>query len=78
MPTATSTAVPSVVISAPVAPTPIQSQLNEKYSKLLETAKIAIVDDEEMNIEVVQGYLETEGYRNFFRTTDATRENDEN
>ena len=47
--------------------------MTEKYSKLLETAKIAVVDDEEMNIEVVQGYLEQEGYRNFFRTTDATQ-----
>lgn len=36
-------------------------------------AKIAIVDDEELNIEVVQGYLEQEGYSNFCRTTDATQ-----
>ena len=43
------------------------------HSKLIEAAKIVIVDDEEMNIEVVQGYLEQEGYKNFFRTTDATQ-----
>jgi len=42
-----------------------------KYADLLEQAKIAIIDDEEINIEVVQGYLEQEGYRNFYRTTDA-------
>ena len=58
---------------ATIANSPLQLQMSETYSKLLETAKIAVVDDEEMNIEVVQGYLEQEGYRNFFRTTDATQ-----
>ena len=45
----------------------------EIHSQLIDTAKIAIVDDEKLNIEVVQGYLEQEGYRRFFRTTDATK-----
>ncbi len=43
------------------------------HSNLVNNAKILIVDDEKLNIEVVQGYLEQEGYRNFFRTTDATK-----
>ena len=37
------------------------------------SSKIAIIDDELMNIEVVQGYLELAGYENFQRTTDATQ-----
>lgn len=52
---------------------PVKSQWPEKYAELIATAKIAVVDDEEMNIEVVQGYLEQEGYKNFYRTTDATQ-----
>lgn len=52
---------------------PLQSRWTEKCAELVDTAKIAIVDDEEMNIEVVQGYLEQEGYQNFYRTTDATQ-----
>ncbi len=32
-----------------------------------------MVDDEGMNINVVQGYLEMEGYKHFVRTTDATQ-----
>ncbi len=35
-------------------------------------AKIAIVDDESINIRVVQKYLERDGYKNFITTTDAT------
>ena len=50
-----------------------QPRWMQKCAELVETAKIAMVDDEEMNIEVVQGYLEQEGYRNFLRTTDATQ-----
>ncbi|MEL7498299.1 MAG: HD domain-containing phosphohydrolase [Planctomycetota bacterium] len=51
----------------------LQSHWFKKYSELLETSTIAIVDDEQLNIEVVQGYLVQEGYRNFVRTTDATK-----
>jgi len=50
-----------------------ESRWTEKYAELIATAKIVVVDDEVMNIEVVQGYLEQEGYQNFFRTTDATQ-----
>ena len=53
--------------------TEFQPGWTEKFSELIDTARIAIVDDEEINIEVVQGYLEQEGYRQFFRTTDATQ-----
>ena len=49
----------------------LRSRWDEQCAELIETAKIAVIDDEEMNIEVVQGYLEQEGYKNFYRTTDA-------
>lgn len=75
--TMTSGGPPAVCVGPPstVAKTtePSQSRWTEKCAELVNTAKIAIVDDEEMNIEVAQGYLEQEGYRNFFRTTDATQ-----
>ena len=45
---------------------------DERYARIIETAKIAVVDNEFINIEVVQGYLEQEGYQHFVRTTDAT------
>ncbi len=45
----------------------------EEYSQLMATAKIAIIDDEETNIKVVQRDLAREGYQNFFRTTDASQ-----
>lgn len=46
--------------------TSLRPRWKEKCAELVDTGKIAIVDDEEMNIEVVQGYLEQEGYQNFF------------
>ena len=52
---------------------PWEPSWTDLYSALIDTAKIAIIDDEEMNIRVVQGYLQQEGYKNFVRTTDATR-----
>jgi len=45
----------------------------ERYSKIVETAKIAVIDDEITNIKVVRAYLEQEGYVNVFSTTDATK-----
>lgn len=51
----------------------VQPLWSEMNPQLTETAKILMVDDEEMNIDVVQSYLEMEGYRRFFRTTDATQ-----
>lgn len=35
-------------------------------------ASVMIIDDEEINIEVVQAYLEDEGFCNFLTTTDST------
>ena len=34
--------------------------------------KIAIIDDQKLNIKVVRHCLERAGYRRFFTTTDAT------
>lgn len=48
------------------------SQEAARHAKMAETAKVAIIDDEPVNIEIVQSYLEEAGYQNFFRTTDAT------
>ena len=39
--------------------------------KMLKTATIMIVDDEPINIEVVQAFLEDEGYTNFITVEDA-------
>ncbi|MEO1525121.1 MAG: HD domain-containing phosphohydrolase [Planctomycetota bacterium] len=50
-----------------------RSRWDQQYETLLATAKIAVVDDEELNIEIVQGHLRHEGYQNFFRSTDSTQ-----
>ena len=36
-------------------------------------AKVMIVDDERVNIEIVKAYLEEEGFENFIATTDSTK-----
>ncbi|KAA1257574.1 Cyclic di-GMP phosphodiesterase response regulator RpfG [Rubripirellula obstinata] len=41
-------------------------------TKHARTARIMIIDDEMINIEIVQAYLEEEGFRNFLTTTDST------
>jgi len=64
--------VPKEVLQAMDVP-PAQTSWFEMYSELVKTSKIAIIDDEEINIDVVQGYLKREGYANFFRTTDANQ-----
>jgi diguanylate cyclase (GGDEF)-like protein len=46
--------------------------LDEKYQGLKD-AKIMIVDDEPINIDVVQAFLETEKYRNFITVEDSTQ-----
>lgn len=51
----------------------LHRQWKDKCAEFADTARIAIIDDEEMNIEVVQGHLEQAGYKNFFRTTDSTQ-----
>ena len=45
---------------------------NEKYQGLKD-AKIMIVDDEPINIDVVQAFLEEEEYRNFVTVDDSTQ-----
>jgi putative two-component system response regulator len=71
---------PTVPIDIAVPPTaarrspktnPPRSLWSEKYTELIETAKIAIIDDEELTIDVVKCYLEQEGYRNFYQTSDS-------
>ncbi len=46
--------------------------IDEKYQGLKD-AKIMIVDDEPINIEVVQAFLEEEKYRNFVTLDDSTQ-----
>lgn len=57
--------------STEVAATGVQSIREAKSDFCVEKAKIAVIDDEELNIEVVVGYLEAEGYKNFATTVDA-------
>ena len=56
-----------------VVQTRTQSLCEAKSGFLLNTATIAVIDDEELNIEVVLGYLEAEGYKNFATTVDARK-----
>jgi putative two-component system response regulator len=53
--------------------TGVKSVLAAKSGFCLNTAKIAIIDDEELNIEVVRGYLAEAGYKNFATTMDARK-----
>lgn len=50
-----------------------RSRWADQYERLLSTARIAVVDDEELNIEIVQGHLRHEGYQNFHRATDGSQ-----
>ncbi|MEL6110618.1 MAG: response regulator, partial [Planctomycetota bacterium] len=50
-----------------------RSHWADEYERLLATARIAVIDDEELNIEIVQGHLRHEGYQNFHRATDGTQ-----
>ena len=59
------------VIASKSLSEPLDSLWGKTYSELLDTSTIAIVDDEKLNIQVVQGYLQQEGYKNFVRTTDS-------
>ena len=70
IPTIVNTEHVPVVGQAPIAThAHSDSQFSIEYSKLLKSSKIAIIDDEEVNIDVVQGYLQQEGYKQFFATT---------
>ena len=42
---------------------PADSAEIERYTQIVETAKIAVIDDEPSNIKIVQAYLNQEGYR---------------
>ena len=48
------------------------NSFDEKYQGLKD-AKIMIVDDEPINIEVVQAFLEEDEYRNFVTIEDSTK-----
>ncbi len=43
-----------------------------QYSEMVARAKVAIVDDEEVNILYVQRQLKEEGYRHFYSTVEST------
>ena len=47
----------------------LPSECDTKHSR---TARIMIIDDEMINIEIVKAYLEEEGFNNFLTTTDST------
>jgi len=41
------------------------------YERLINSARIMMVDDEPINMEVLQLHLESEGYNNFISTSDS-------
>jgi len=43
----------------------------DQYESLISTSKIMLVDDEPINTEVLQTYLESEGYHNFVTTSES-------
>lgn len=43
----------------------------DQYESLITTSKIMLVDDEPINTEVLQTYLESEGYHNFTTTSES-------
>ena len=43
----------------------------DQYEALVTTSKIMLVDDEPINTEVLQTYLESEGYHNFVTTSES-------
>ncbi len=52
------------------ADTEVNNELNQ-YESLISTSKIMLVDDEPINTEVLQTYLESEGYHNFVTTSES-------
>ena len=63
--------------SAEIADTPLPPSACSESAmasvELIKKARVGMIDDEVMNIDVVQGYLEQSGYRNFFRTTESKK-----
>ena len=50
-----------------------KSSLRSDEHRAPRDAKVMIVDDESVNIEIVKAYLEEEGFENFIATTDSTQ-----
>ncbi len=82
LPTSTSNSFPAFSClekETQFAPVYVRNQQDTKfswhteYAELIQEAKIAIIDDEPINIEVVKGHLEDEGYAKFYSTSDSTR-----
>ncbi len=46
---------------------------SDQYESLITEAKIMLVDDEPINTDVLQTYLEGEGYRNFITTSESVK-----
>ncbi len=61
----------TVSISAIAAPKTAEAVVNA--TRAPRDAYVMIVDDESINIDIVQAYLEEDGFGNFVSTTDSTR-----
>lgn len=46
---------------------------SNQYESLIANAKIMLVDDEPINIDVLQAYLQGEGYENFVTTSESEK-----
>ena len=51
----------------------MKTAFTDKIQHKLTNATIMIIDDEPINIEVVQAFLEEEGYRHFVKLSDSTK-----
>ena len=52
---------------------PDNEQNSNPYESLIDNAKIMLVDDEPINTDVLQTYLEGEGYSNFVTTSESVQ-----
>jgi len=50
-----------------------KSDTDSQYESLIADAKIMLVDDEPINTDVLQTYLEGEGYKNFVTTSESVK-----
>ena len=57
--------------SAPVSSRPVQHGSNAE--EIIKNSRIAIIDDEPINVEAVREHLRMAGYQHFFTTTDSTK-----
>ena len=67
----TSTPVPFPIVAAPQGDSKEQG-IQESPSSIVD-AKVLIIDDEDVNIEIVKAYLEEEDFNNLISTTDSTK-----